>query len=342
MRNPRKSYAFITVTLGILAGLLAGEVVLRLVLARGLLPEGHAFLRYQRHLRAGKSIENSIYRESEDPLLMIEFIPGARRDNIRINRHGFRGSEVSRAPVPGVSRIVLLGDSETFGASLAEDETLAGCLESALNHSAEEARFEVLNFGFPGRNTEAEVHVLMTRAIQFDPAIVILYYVFNDPYGSAAAFLKKLHWYDRSALIAFVGWAAQTHVVWFNREEMQHRKRSAVDGLLGLHEESRFEVTRTRIRDLADFLHEGDIRFLLLIAPEIKYYDDYGAYPFHPIHETLHGLASDRIEVVDPFAALARSGIEPKEFWVAPTDNHKNERANEIIAKVVADHILAD
>jgi hypothetical protein len=75
---------------------------------------------------------------------------------------------------------VFLGDSETFGESLRENETVPGHLEAALN-AAGGQRFEVLNFGVVAYNTGQEFALLKKRSMQFDPSIVVLYYVFNDP-----------------------------------------------------------------------------------------------------------------------------------------------------------------
>ena len=146
---------------------------------------------------------------------------------------------------------------------------------------------------------------------------------------------------NRSHLFLFSKWLLQTHVVWLNKELRQHRRGDKAELYLSLYASDAFDGVRERIRSMADFLSERDVRFLLVIAPEVKYYEDYPDYPFHDIHEKLHALASPGIEVVDPLDALAASGRSPLEFWVTPTDNHSNGEANAIIAGVIAQQLLA-
>ena len=47
--------------------------------------------------------------------------PGASFEKWRINRHGFRGPEITVEKPPGVTRVVVAGSSEAFGVYEGED-----------------------------------------------------------------------------------------------------------------------------------------------------------------------------------------------------------------------------
>ncbi len=81
-------------------------------------------------------------------------------------------------------RIVVLGDAIARGVFVSPGETFCNKLEYLLNKAAEESRsplrFEVMNFGVPGYNLEAEVEVLKQKALALEPDIVILNMFYND------------------------------------------------------------------------------------------------------------------------------------------------------------------
>ncbi len=76
---------------------------------------------------------------------------GDFRVNVRVNREGFRGREISAQKPAGTFRIFLLGDSFTFGLGVENDETYAAVLEAGLNEDARNGpRYEVINGGVRG------------------------------------------------------------------------------------------------------------------------------------------------------------------------------------------------
>jgi len=129
---------------------------------------------------ASKGQKQGIFRLSDDISIGWEPTPGIKIGHIRINSAGFRGREYSHIPPPGVCRIAFLGDSDLFGLMLKESETIAGCLETHLNRIHNKKRFEVLNFGVPGYNTEQELETLQRKSLIYNPSVVVLLYCFND------------------------------------------------------------------------------------------------------------------------------------------------------------------
>ncbi len=340
MKASRRIFPVIGICIGIMVGLLAGEVGLRIAVESKVLQDENAFVAFIKQLEA-TPVKSSIYRHSDDFILSLELIPGSHRKHIRVNSDGFRGKEYSREVPPGVNRIAFLGDSETFGAALNEDETITGCLEKALNDMAGKGEFEVLNFGFPGYNTLQELRVLKTKAIEFNPSIVVLYYVLNDPIlAPGFTELRKRRFHYRSYLCLLAEWFLKSHAPSSVRGVNQGGGLREFYQML--HSSEYFDVCKYIIGQMGDFLHEREIRFVTIIAPEIAGYSDFNNYPYRDIHNKLLDLGSQRAEVFDPLDNLASSGYKPTDLWVTPTDCHKNRIANQIIAQAVAKHILSD
>jgi lysophospholipase L1-like esterase len=85
----------------------------------------------------------------------------------RINAAGYRGPERLRSPSPAVLRVVVLGDSSTFGLGVCQDQTYAALLERELPNS------EVLNFGVVGFTAFQGEKLLEGRVLQYHPTVVL-------------------------------------------------------------------------------------------------------------------------------------------------------------------------
>ncbi len=104
---------------------------------------------------------------------------------VRISSLSLRNPETTYAKPPGRYRILVLGDSWTFGFRVAEPDSYPRQLERVLNERArdrgEPARFEVINAGVIGYATTQEAAYLRARGRRFKPDLVLVaYYPVND------------------------------------------------------------------------------------------------------------------------------------------------------------------
>lgn len=128
----------------------------------------------------------------------------SRRDvPMRINAHGFRDHEL-RVPKPeGEVRILVLGDSITWGDYLPAQEVYVERLESRLR--ARGARqVEVVNAGVGDMGLRGEVELLLERGLAVEPDVVIVAFYLNDsrpPWGFPA---ERGHrgWLRRHSMLA--------------------------------------------------------------------------------------------------------------------------------------------
>ncbi|GEM_PF-6132594 len=121
------------------------------------------------------------------------FQPGFQGDYgvpVRLNRGGFRGPDW---PAPGQDRrILVLGDSYTFGYAVREEEVFSSILEGRLG-----SPFRILNAGGIGYNTTQEREILKEDGFPARPETVLVLMVGNDwepiQGGSATTQAKAAH-----------------------------------------------------------------------------------------------------------------------------------------------------
>jgi lysophospholipase L1-like esterase len=123
-----------------------------------------------------------VLRPSESPELRYELTPGARgfafQAEIATNPHGFRDRPWSPAERDAY-RIVVLGDSITFGNYMRAEDRFSDLLQGSL--AAELARpTEVMNLGVVGYDTLQEVVTLERRGLSLSPDLVVLAFCVND------------------------------------------------------------------------------------------------------------------------------------------------------------------
>jgi len=106
-------------------------------------------------------------------------VPGEYRGEMRINSAGFVGDEL-QPDAPDLFRIYALGDSCTFneGSRTASYPALLGSRLSG--RTAEGLRYEVVNAGVQGLNSQLALNRLRSKGPEVGPEIVTIYIGWND------------------------------------------------------------------------------------------------------------------------------------------------------------------
>jgi hypothetical protein len=100
---------------------------------------------------------------------------------VRINNLGFRDPrdyELKKAA--GTFRILVFGDSVTFGHGAVYETTYPFLLEGKLKAWRPDVRWEVWNLGVPGYNTGQELAYLQEVGGRYDPDLVVIGFYEND------------------------------------------------------------------------------------------------------------------------------------------------------------------
>ena len=109
------------------------------------------------------------------------------------NHLGFRGPEVSAEKLPGMYRIVGLGDSVAWGAGIRDEDTYLRVLEREMQSTTPHPsgfRFEGVNTAVVGYSTYQELVTLQRYGLPLCPDMVIIGYVTNDAYPTEDPFFN--------------------------------------------------------------------------------------------------------------------------------------------------------
>jgi len=134
--------------------------------------------------QAAQAKLGALIRPSADPDRIYELKPsldtcyyGVR---VTTNRDGFRAAGELARPKPGNAyRILLLGDSQTFGQGVAFEDTFGELLARSLAEDTART-VEVINTGVDGYNTVQEAAVLRARGLGLEPDCILVLFIGND------------------------------------------------------------------------------------------------------------------------------------------------------------------
>lgn len=169
---------------GILLALVFGEILFRIV----------PFERFKYEVRYGHFSGNTVSRFLEyDPVLTFRNRRGAAYPDARvaINSLGLRGPEALRKKPAGLTRVLCLGDSCTFGGAHPYPEIL----QSLLDRKYGKGRFEVLNGGVIGYTSLHGLEWFRRELESLQPDIVTIYFGWNDMWREKDAAIRE--WFRR-------------------------------------------------------------------------------------------------------------------------------------------------
>jgi hypothetical protein len=99
---------------------------------------------------------------------------------VRINEHSLRGADVPLAKPAGELRVLVVGDSLTFGAGVDEDETYPAALERALRATDGLANARVVNAGVNGWSAWHYRRWTEARGLKFEPDVLVVGLFFGN------------------------------------------------------------------------------------------------------------------------------------------------------------------
>ena len=242
---------------------------------------------------------------------------------------------------PGITRILLLGDSFTYGAGIEKSrDRFSDLIEARLNaeNAANESRrrYHVFNAGVGGSAPLRWLGYLRSLMPAYRPHIVFAVFFLRDGTRMPTALMvnqrliepiakrwEGMPLYDRSALLRFF----YDRASW--REYSNELVRRLKAGYLGTPEEQRFWTKQKRaLRDLAAECASAGIPFHLVIFPFLF---DLKAYEFGDIEAEIERFA-DKAGL--PVFSLTPGflGLDAHSLWVSRLDQHPNETGHRIAA----------
>jgi len=171
-------------------------------------------------IRAFDLFGASFYREitryildlEPDPQLVYRQRPGLSKTyqgvQVNINAQGLRERPIT-PKAPGVKRVLLLGDSVTFGWGVKVDDTFGRVAERELTQRLG-VPIRTINSGVCGYNTDQELAFLRREGEILAPDVIVLMYVDNDVDPAATDFVSmRKRWFHpqgASAVLLKYSW----------------------------------------------------------------------------------------------------------------------------------------
>jgi lysophospholipase L1-like esterase len=302
--------------------------------------------------------------------------PGARGlvsgAEVAFNRFGLRDREYAAQKRSGTIRILILGDSMTFGVGVPEPRTYPRVAETLLNHTPDRhAAVEVLNFGVPGYNTFQELTEFEELGAALRPDIVVVGFLYNDLEISSG---QRRHLDERRVASQKRQPASGAHLLRTglsgasSNRSMTARVNAALDvakrhsvflawlsprlavllrplgvrgvGLLGevngqfVDSNPEWRRVQSELLTLKRLCDEQNIRLALMIIPAMTKFEE-GAYPIKPYHEAVSRFCTaSSIASLDLLPSFW--GMDGTKMWISATDGHPNARAHQIMAEALA------
>ena len=247
---------------------------------------------------------------------------------------------------PEIVRVLVLGDSFTWGDGVHEEDAYPHRMQFRLNLEDPEDRYRVLNAGRNGLNTVDERELLDTMGLlDSEPDLVLLGFSLNDPEPSRRALALELR--GRVLRRALVGRAeielykhSRLFQLVYDRLENTRQRRALNEYVASLFdtETPHWRACEQALISLRDHLGKRGIPLLVAVLPGFDApFDDH--YPYLRQHQQIMGtLAALEIPATDLRSLY--DGVETRRLAVTPfTDAHPNELAHRIAADFLASRV---
>ena len=306
------------------------------------------------------------------------FIPNAEviRKGIptKINSLGLKNKEIDLHKAKNITRILLLGDSFTFGSGLSIEETLSSQLEKRLNIEKNDSiEVQVLNFGVSGMNTFQEVTYGLNYGLKFNPDVIIIIWIHNDIEMNGYSlqdleYFKKSHTLTRENYQAFSGLApgemtgsykgSKSIIMrfWNFYEKLKRKSRfiqftgPRMKQLLhkvGLRKSSEeiiysnldsegFRLSFNSLKYINNELNKIGIEFYTIVFPILQRLND--DYYNELIYKKVENYCNNHnINCLNLFNYFRNK--EPSRLHVSKIDHHPNRYSNEIASKAIEKYL---
>ena len=268
---------------------------------------------------------------------------------VHTNAHGFRGPDWDVPKPPGAFRVMVLGDSLSFGNLVAYEDTYAARLRQALHARVPGA--EVVLAAVGGWDTAQELAFLELEGLGYQPDVVVLGFFYNDyrlPADSARPVLLMpegmvdgrpwwLRWIPyrfvygvkRSALVTFLRNRLANFLS--GRSEQQDFYHALLENRVALEREERIVAVHEMLARMNALCAARGVRLLVAHIPPINLF-------WHPRGSRGYVAHLERFcrERGLPFLDLSDRFWQEKDtdgLYLYPWDHHMSPRGHTAVAE---------
>ncbi len=266
---------------------------------------------------------------SPDPLIGHVHGPNRRAHlmgvDVATNSKGLRDREIPYERTPGTLRVVMLGDSGTFGWGVRPEQSYSKLLENMFAEKGIKA--ETVNTGVGNFKTIQEIEYFLTEAYKYKPDFVVVSYFFNDAEKLPPHRAPNL--FERNCLsCVFIAGRFDTLLRRFSARPQWD------EHYLGLYQDGRgpgWLESKEYFGKLRDYCREHGIGVLIANVPEIH---DVQHYKLQSITDLAHRMADEYgFQFVDSLDWMR--SVESPQLWITPGDPHPNVLGHQLIAQAI-------
>jgi lysophospholipase L1-like esterase len=142
--------------------------------------------------------------------------------HIKINSKGLRDKSYGYKKPEGIMRIVVLGDSFTWGYGVEDKERYTEILEDGLLEN-----IQVINMGVTGYGTDQEFHTLKNEGVKYNPDLVIIAFqigtdISDNTHTVRYTYPKSMFVLDNNNKLTLTNVPVPQKEEWLKREEIEN------------------------------------------------------------------------------------------------------------------------
>lgn len=249
---------------------------------------------------------------------------------MKINSKGIRDREYSYSKEYPFTRIVVLGDSFTFGLGVKDyRDTYPKIIEDSLLNAGYPV--EVINLGVGGYNTSQEINFFKIEGFKYNPDLIILTFNLSDN-GPVSVDIPRIRLLQKYHILNI------RKMLGRNIYAITYLKKLILKFLTGTHlkqsprfiPESSYSGCVNQITGFSRYLEGRDVQLLVFILPEIENFQN---YQYSRIHDYIRSnLLNNGVICYDLLPDFRNHNLDPGDIRFRINDPHLNELGHKYLA----------
>ncbi|MGN7611563.1 SGNH/GDSL hydrolase family protein, partial [Magnetococcales bacterium HHB-1] len=250
-------------------------------------------------------------KKADNPLLGHEHVPHFQAflmgADVHINSKKLRDREFDYQKPEQTFRILMLGDSVTFGWGVRVQDTVSKLLEHALNAKPDRKHaFEVINTGVGNYNTQMQTDYFFSEGYKYQPNLILLNYFIND--AEPRPQRTENFWLEHSYAAVYLLGKLDSIL----RQSSVRKPWQDYYSDLYKPQASGWKIAKKSIKRLAHYSQKNQIPLIFINYPELH---ELKNYPFQKVNQQLQQLTKqEAIPYIDLLPSIKDE--KPESLWV--------------------------
>jgi hypothetical protein len=254
------------------------------------------------------------------------------------NSHGYRDKEYSYKKPDNIFRVLVLGDSQTFGHGVKKlEDTWHKKLEVLMNRGLKGKKFEIISLAGEGWNTDKQLYELFKNGFKYNPDLILLtisQYTVPRPYEFKCQG-EDILLFPGSKIITRFRKHSKIYPIFeyrINRVlEILGRKPTYPECINKRFDSRGWDMEEIYLDTILMSSQIKNIHFMITIIPLVYKLDE--EYPLKSSHAKVKKYCAKKgIECLDLYDEGFK-GLDYTTLVYSKTDKHLNEKGTEVVAK---------